>query len=285
MLSACLASELTLLRQKVLLADAGSHHAFNLFYGLGIPRDYTTAEQLLTGDSKEIIVPAPLGGRILTFRLDAQVPGLLKSVGTGRSFQKLIREEARSDLLLINLDDDLECPPGRESLAGAALFPIFTHASEVLILVPSDRVGLRGVYGFLKRLFRLDLTLPVGVLFHQEEGSAPSEQNFKILERAVITFLKGKINWLGQILPSRTFYRALFRGHPMRSASRRDPNAVVLSRIAQGLAHTSPQPDSGSRVAHFSFFDRLACMETRQENPRPGYELSREEEAYFNRVG
>lgn len=277
-LTANISLELSYRKQKVLVADT-SWGMMNIFFALGMEKAFTPIEQFLTGDRWEVMVNGPLGIKLLTFPLDPTRLALLKSIQPGGLFRSLVREEQRSDVLLVNMTYQ------PQNLLGGPAFQIFSVAQEVLILASSDLKGLKSCYRFMKSLFRQNQRARFGILLYHSVMLGDPKDRFEVLAEAVTKFLGRKLKEYGHLIHDCQLYLSLVHGKPLCRGPERDSNVQVFAEMAKMI--------SGQNSKDIPLLDLIRASERRLlletlSSPASAAvpasfsaSLSREEETFF----
>jgi len=278
--TANLALELSYRQKKVLVADTSCGMA-NIFFALGMERPLIPLERLITGESREVVVTGPFGVRIFTFSLDSSGMALLRLIHPGSLFRSLIREERRSDVLLVNMDQ-----PQLNPFHSAP--QIFADALEILCLIPSDCQGLKSCYRFMKAILCHHPRSRFGVLLCDKETAYNGEERFGRLAEAVTKFLGRKLKGYGHLVQDRHLHFSLLRGKPLCRMAVKDENAQVLAEMAKSLLEQStkeaPLHDLLRSSNRQLFVEVLSTPPALEVPVLPSASLSREEETYFDRI-
>jgi flagellar biosynthesis protein FlhG len=196
------------------------------------------------GETLEIILQGPLGVKLLSLDIDFSRLMILPERARQRLLEGLMAFEADAQLMLV----DTPANGGQNSRL------IFQMAHQIVVMVPSDPLGMIDAYLVIKGILTLKPDAPLGMVTYKVRTVAEAQAIAQKMGQAVNEFLGFSISNLGYLYADLNIDKSISQRKPLILGT-------VRSRAAQCLAHITDKIWVGgkgsSAAAGGSFFAAL----------------------------
>ena len=172
------------------------------------------------GEDLEVVLQGPLGIKLLSLDIDFSRLMILPEPARQRLLESLMAFEADAQLMLV----DTPANGGHNSRL------IFQLAHQIVVMVPSDPLGMIDAYLVIKGILAHRADAPVGIVSYKVRTVAEAEAIAQKMGQAVNEFLGVSITNLGYLYADLNIDKSITQRKPLVLAP-------VRSRAAQCLAH------------------------------------------------
>jgi flagellar biosynthesis protein FlhG len=190
------------------------------------------------GQGPEVMLEGPLGVRLLS--LDVDVHHLRDLPDSSREmFWSGLRAFERDARMIL-----IDTPP---PLYGNASL-IHRLAHQIVVMVPSDPLGMMDAYSVIKRILAIRPDIALGIVFYQIRMISEAQDVFERISRALSEFLNVTVVNLGHLPADVNIERSILRRTPLCLTPARSRAAQCLAQIAERLwvqrGHGEREPKS-----------------------------------------
>ena len=183
------------------------------------------AEAEENGQDLRVILQGPLGVKLLSLDIDfSRLTDLSESV-RHRLLAGLMAFEANAQLMLV--DTPANANPNSRL--------ILQLAHQIIVLVPSDPLGMIDAYAVIKGILARRPAAPVGMVAYNIRMVAEAEAIARKMTHAVSEFLGAKITNLGFLYADLNINRSISQRKPLVLSYNRSKAARCLGLIAESI--------------------------------------------------
>lgn len=238
-----LAIELARRGRKVRVVDAD--HSFpNQAFLWGLrPPDSLAGLATAEGDGQDlqVILRGPLGVTLLSLDIDFSRVVVLPEPARQRLLTGLMAFEANAQLMLVDT-------PTAINLNARLILQL---AHQIVLLVPSDTLGMIDAYSVIKGILALRPAAPVGMVIYNVRMMAEAEAIAQKMSQTVMKFLGFNITVLGFLYADLNIAKSIAQRTPLVLSATRSRAAKCLRGIADKIW---AQEETRAQATHTSFF-------------------------------
>jgi len=239
-----LAVELARRRRKVGILDADPSFPDQPFLWGRRPGDsLARLAEDENGRQPEIVLEGPLGVRLLSLDVELSRLRELSEPSRERIWSGLRSFESGAGMILVNTPE-----PVHEN---ARLIHRLAH--QIVVMVPSDPLGMMDAYSVIKRILAIQPSITLGIIVYQVRMVSEAQSIFEQMRQALGEFLNVTVVNLGYLYADINIERSILKRTPLCLTPARSRAAQCLAQIAERLW---VQPGSGERKQR-SFFQNL----------------------------
>jgi len=236
-------------RRQVGIVDADPSFPDQAFLWGRRPGDSLTrlAEEE-NGQEPQVILEGPLGIKLLSLDVDLHHIRELPESSRERIWAGLHTFETDSQMILIDTPALIQ---GNAHL-------IHRLAHQIVVMVPSDPLGMMDAYSVIKRILAIRPGVPLSVVIYQVRMVSEAQSIFEQMTRALGEFLNVRVVNLGYLYADINIERSILQRTPLCLTPARSRAAQCLAQIAERLWI---QPDSREKGRRSFFHDLRQAVE------------------------
>lgn len=196
------------------------------------------------GQDFQVVLQGPLGVKLLSLDIDFSRLAALPEQARHRLLTSLMAFEADTQLMLVDTPADFT-PNSRL---------IFQLAHQIVVLVPSDPLGMIDAYAVIKGILALRPGAPVGMVVYNVKMMVEAQAVAHKMTQAVTEFLNSNILDMGFLYADLNITKSISQRKPLVLTAVRSRAAECLGRIAEKVW---TQQESRARVGNGSFFEAI----------------------------
>lgn len=204
------------------------------------------------GQQREVVLQGPYGLRLLCLDIDLSKLSTLMETTRRRFLARLMAFEADAHMMLVD--------------ASASLSPnsrlIFQMAHQIVVLVPSDHLGMIDAYAAIKGILGLRPSALLGLVAYNIRMAAEAEAVTNRMTQVVKKFLNFDITDLGFLFADLNIVKSISQRKPLVLSSLRSRAATCISLIAERIM---AQEEITAQTGRSSFFASL--IQASENNP------------------
>jgi len=193
------------------------------------------------GQNLQVVLRGPLGVELLSLDIDFSRVAILPGPARQRLLASLMAFEANAQLMLVDIPTSIDL--------NARL--ILRLAHQIILLVPSDTLGMIDAYAVLKGILALRPAAPVGMVIYNVRMMAEAEAIAQKMSQTVMKFLGFHIALLGFLYADLNIAKSIAQRNPLVLSATRSRAAQCLRGIADKIWL---QGETKAQVTHTSFF-------------------------------
>jgi flagellar biosynthesis protein FlhG len=199
----------------------------------------TTAEA--DGQDLQVVLRGPLGVKLLSLDIDFPRMIAFPEPVRRRLLACLMAFEANAQLMLVDT-------PAAINLNSRLILQL---AHQIVLLVPSDTLGMIDAYSVIKRILALRPEAPVGIVVYNIRMVAEAKGIADKMVHTVMKFLGSNITKLGFLYADLNITKSIAQRTPLVLSATRSRAAKCLHDIAEKIW---AQEQTGAQAAPTSFF-------------------------------
>jgi flagellar biosynthesis protein FlhG len=125
----------------------------------------------------------------------------------------------------------IDAPPPAQGNAGL----IHQLAHQIVVMVPSDPLGMMDAYSVIKRILAFRPDIPLGIVVYQVRMVSEARSIFERMTRALSEFLNVTVVNLGYLFADVNIERSILQRTPLSLTPARSRAAQCLAQIAERL--------------------------------------------------
>ncbi|KPL17110.1 MAG: hypothetical protein AMJ92_12080 [candidate division Zixibacteria bacterium SM23_81] len=192
----------------------------------------------------QVVLQGPYGSRLLCLDIDFSKLSALPETIRRRLLARLMAFEADAQVMLVDVSASLN--------SNSRL--ILQMAHQIVVLVPSDHLGMIDAYAAIKRILGLRPNALVGMVAYNIRMVAEAEAVTNRMTQVVRKFLNSDITNLGFLFADLNIVKSISQRKPLALSSIRSKAATCLSLIAERIM---AQEETGAQTGSSSFFASL----------------------------
>jgi flagellar biosynthesis protein FlhG len=248
-----LAVELARRKRRVRVVDADPCFPDQPFlWGLRPADSLARLAEADDGHDLQVARHGPLGVQLLSLDVDMAQFAKLPEPGRRRLWNGLRAFEADAQLLLVDTPTYIN--------SNSQL--IYQKAHQIVVMVPSDPLGMTDAYRVVKSILSTRQKAPLGMVAYNVRMVAEAQAIAQQMTQTVSRFLDARIANLGYLYADANIEKSIIQGTPLLLTS-------IHSQAAKCLAHIAERiwAQHGARERHgvTSFFHSLS--ETLKDRP------------------
>ena len=194
-----------------------------------------------SGEEKQVILQGPLGVKLLSLDIDFPQLLTLPRQARQRLLTRLMAFEANAQLMLVDTSVTLS--------SNSRL--IFQLANQIVVLAPSDTLGMIDAYAVIKGILALRPAAPIGLVVYNVRMVTEAQAIAEKMNQAIGKFLGTNISNLGFLYADLNIGKSIARRKPLVLSARSSRVARNLSGIADKIW---VQQEKRERLQDLSFF-------------------------------
>jgi MinD-like ATPase involved in chromosome partitioning or flagellar assembly len=193
------------------------------------------------GRNLQTVLRGPLGVKLLSLDIDFSRMIAFPESTRRRLLAGLMAFEANAQLMLVDT-------PAAINLNSRLILQL---AHQIVLLVPSDTLGMIDAYSVIKRILALRPAAPVGTVVYNVRMVAEAEAIAGKMAQTVMKFLGSNLFNLGFLYADLNIATSITQRTPLVLSATRSRAAKCLRDIAEKIG---AQEDPGAQAEHTSFF-------------------------------
>jgi flagellar biosynthesis protein FlhG len=193
------------------------------------------------GEEIHVVLQGPLGVKLLSLDIDFCQLLTLPPPARRRLLVRLMAFEANAQLMLVDTPVALS--------SNSRL--IFQLANQIVVLAPSDTLGLIDAYAVIKGILALRPAAPIGLVVYNVRMVAEAQAIAKKMSQAISKFLGTNIASLGFLYADLNIGKSIAQRKPLVLSARGSRVARNLSGIADKIW---AQQEKREQLEDLSFF-------------------------------
>jgi flagellar biosynthesis protein FlhG len=193
---------------------------------------------------RQVVLQGPYGSRLLCLDIDFSKLSALSETNRRRLLARLMAFEADARVMLVDTSASLN-PNSRL---------IFQIAHQIVVLVPSDHLGMIDAYAAFKGILALRPSALLGMVAYHIRMVAEAEAVTNKMTQVVKKFLNSDIADLGFLFADLNIVKSILQRKPLVLSTLRSRAATCLSLIAERIM---AQEGIRAQTGNSSFFASL----------------------------
>lgn len=204
------------------------------------------------GQDLHVVLQGPLGVKLLSLDIDFSQVVTLPELARRRLLNGLMAFEANAQLMLVDTPSILR--------ANSRLITQLAH--QIIVLVPSDALGMIDAYAVIKGILATRPAAPVGLVVYNVKMMAEAKAIANKMTQAVSNFLGSNVANLGFLYADLNINKSIARRKPLILSALRSRAAKNLSGIADKIWAREESRDQRESVSFFAAMNQI--LESRQ---------------------